>query len=56
MDFITVTPKYKGNNVSMIMVDILAKYGNLLYLSHPFKLSVVAKIFMEIVQNLNIIP
>ena len=56
MDFITDLPKLEGKNVIMVVVDQLTKYAHLCYLSHPFSASIVAAIFMDIVQNLHANP
>jgi hypothetical protein len=53
MDFITGLPKYEGKSVIMVIFDRLTKYANFCALSHPFKSSVVATTFMEIVQKLH---
>jgi hypothetical protein len=56
IDFITCLPKTKGKNVIMVVVDRLTKYAHVFSLSHPFKASIVATTFMEIVQKLHGIP
>ena len=37
----------------MVVVNILTKYAHFCALSHPFKASIVATIFMEIIQKLH---
>jgi hypothetical protein len=56
MDFITGLPKFEGKSVIMVIVDRLTKYTHFCALSHPFKASIVANTFMEIVQKLHGIP
>jgi hypothetical protein len=53
MDFITGLPKSEGKSVIMVIVDRLTKYAHFCALSHPFKASTVATVFMETVQNLH---
>ena len=53
MNFITVLPKSKGQNVIMVVVDRLIKYAHYIALSHPFTTSIVAKVFLENIQNLH---
>jgi IS30 family transposase len=53
MDFITGLPKSKGKSVIMVIVDRLTKYTHFCALSHPFKASIVATAFMEMVQKLH---
>ena len=53
MDFITGLPKSEGKSVIMVIVDRLTKYAHFFALSHPFKASTVATVFMEIVQKLH---
>jgi hypothetical protein len=56
MDFITWLPNYEGKSVIMVIFDRLTKYTHFCALSHPFKASIVATAFMEIVQKLHGIP
>jgi hypothetical protein len=56
MDFIIGLPKYKGKTIIMVVVDQLTKYAHFFSLSHPFKESIVAAIFMEIIQKLHVVP
>ena len=56
MDFITGLPKFEGNNVIMVVVDRLTKYAHYCVLSHPFKASIVATKFMDIIQKLHVNP
>jgi hypothetical protein len=53
MDFIIRLPKSKGKSVIMVIFDRLTKYVHFFSLSHPFKASIVAITFMEIVQKLH---
>ena len=53
MDFITGLSKSEGKSVIIVIVDRLTKYANFCALSHPFKDSIVATAFMEIVQKLH---
>ena len=46
MDFITGLPKSEGRSIIMVVVDRLTKYAHFCALSHPFKASTVATIFM----------
>ena len=52
MYFITDTPKSKGKNVIMVIINRLEKYAHLCAISHPFNASTIATTFMEIVQTL----
>jgi hypothetical protein len=56
MDFIIGLPKSEGKSVITVIVDRLTKYTHFCALSHPFKASTVATIFMETVQKLHGIP
>jgi len=56
MDFITSLPKSKGKSFIMVVVDWLKKYAHFFSLSLPFKSSIVATTFMEIVQKLHGVP
>jgi hypothetical protein len=56
MDFITWLPNYEGKSAIMVIFDRLTKYAHFCALSHPFKASIVATAFMEIVQKLHGIP
>ena len=53
MDFITGLPKSKGRSVIMVVFDRLTKYAHFYALSHPFKASIVANAFTEIIQKLH---
>ena len=53
MHFITSLPKYEGKSVIMVVVDRLTKYAHFCALSHPFKASIVATIFMDRIQKLH---
>ena len=53
MDFIIGLPKSEGKSVIMVNVDRLTMYAHLFALSHPFKASIFATTFMEIVQKLH---
>ena len=56
MDFITGLPKFEGKSVIVVVVDRLTKYEHFCALSHPFKASIIAIEFMEIIQKLNESP
>ena len=49
MDFIIGLPNSEGKSFIMVVVDRLTKYAHLCALSHPFKASTFANLFMEIV-------
>jgi len=49
MDFIIGLPKSKGNNFIMVFLYRITKYAHFFTLSHPFKESIVATTFMEII-------
>ena len=53
MDFIKGLPMSKGKNVIMVVVDRLTKYENFCALYHPFKSSIIAAKFMEIVEKVH---
>jgi hypothetical protein len=53
MDFIISLPKYEGKTIITVVVDRLTKYAHFSSLSHPFKASIVATKFMEIVQKIH---
>ena len=50
MDFITCLPKSEGKSVIIVVVDRLTKYAHFCALSHPFKYSIIATTFMEIIK------
>jgi hypothetical protein len=56
MDFIIGLPKSKEKSFTMVIVDRIKKNTHFFALSHPFKASIVATTFMEIVQKLHGIP
>lgn len=56
MDFIMGLPKSEGKSVIMVVVDRLTKHAHFCALSHPFKDSIVATAFMDIVQKLHGTP
>ncbi|KAJ1703435.1 hypothetical protein LUZ63_003214 [Rhynchospora breviuscula] len=56
MDFITGLPKYEGKEVILVIVDRLTKYAHFLSLSHPFKASTVAQLFLDNVYKLHGLP
>jgi hypothetical protein len=56
MDFITCLPKSEGNIVIMVVVDRVTNHAHFFSLSHPFKESTVAAIFMEKIPNLHGVP
>ena len=56
MDFITCLPKSEGKSVTVVVVDRLTKYEHFCALSYPFKESMVANSFMEIVQKIHGTP
>ena len=56
MDFIIGLPKSEGKSVIMVVADRLTKYAHFCALSHPFKASIVANYFMEMVQKLHGTP
>jgi hypothetical protein len=47
MDFVEGLPKSKGNDVILVVVDILTKYAHLLPLSHPYTVQKVADLFIN---------
>jgi hypothetical protein len=53
MDFITGLPKSEGKSVIMVIVDRLTKYAHFCALSHLFKSSTVATVFIETIQKLH---
>jgi hypothetical protein len=53
MDFITKLPKSEGKSVIMVIVDRMTKYAHFCSISHPFKSSIVATVFMETIQKLH---
>ena len=53
MDFITGLPKSEGNIFILEVVDRITEYAYFFSLSHPFKSSTVATVFMETIQKLH---
>ena len=51
MDFIIGLPKSEGKSVIMVVVDILTKYANFCALSHQFKASTIATVFVETIRK-----
>jgi hypothetical protein len=49
-------PKSEGKSVIMVVFDRLTKYAHFCALSHPFKASIVATSFMDIVKKLHRTP
>ncbi|KAJ1687481.1 hypothetical protein LUZ63_018871 [Rhynchospora breviuscula] len=56
MDFITKLPKSDGKEVILVVVDRLTKYAHFLSLSHPFKASTVAQVFLDGIYKLHGLP
>ncbi|KAJ4807007.1 polyprotein [Rhynchospora pubera] len=56
MDFITGLPKSDGKDVILVVVDRLTKYSHFLALSHPFKATDVAHVFLDQVYRLHGLP
>jgi Integrase core domain len=56
MDFISGLPKSKGKDVLMVIIDKLTKYCHLVALSHPFKASDIAQVFLDNIYKLHGLP
>jgi transposase InsO family protein len=56
MNFISGLPKSKGKDVLMVIIDKLIKYCHLVALSHPFKASDIAQIFLDNIYKLYGLP
>ncbi|KAJ4750063.1 polyprotein [Rhynchospora pubera] len=56
MDFISGLPKSEGKEVILVIVDRLTKYAHFLSLSHPYKASHVAQLFLDNVYKLHGLP
>ncbi|KAJ3704209.1 hypothetical protein LUZ61_007914 [Rhynchospora tenuis] len=56
MDFISGLPKSEGKEVIFVIVDRLTKYAHFLSLSHPYKASTVAQLFLDTVYKLHGLP
>ena len=53
MEFITGLPNSKGKSFIMVVFDRITNYEHFCALHHPFKASIVATAFMEIIQKLH---
>ena len=56
IDFIEGLPKSNGKSVILVVVDQLSKYAYFGSLAHPYKASIVAQSFMDIIFKLHGIP
>jgi hypothetical protein len=53
MDFMCGLPRSEGKDVILVIIDKLTKYYHLVALSHHFKATTVAGIFLDTVYKLN---
>jgi len=53
MDFIEGLPKSNGKLVILVVVDRLSKYAHFGLLAHPYKVAIVAKLFLDIIIKLH---
>jgi hypothetical protein len=56
MDFIVGLPKYGNKSMIMVAVDCLSKYAHFCALQQPFKVSIVAQVFMDNIFELHGMP
>jgi transposase InsO family protein len=56
MNFVSGLPKRKGKDVLMVIIVKLTKYCHLVALSHPFKASDIAQVFLDNVYKLHSLP
>jgi len=53
MDFIEGFSKSNGKSIILVVVDRLSKYAHFGSLVHPYKIAIVAKLFMDIIFKLH---
>ena len=56
MDFIEGLPRSEGKNCILVVVDRLTKFSHFLSLSHLFTTQEVAKLFLDSVIKLHVVP
>jgi Integrase zinc binding domain len=56
LDFVTGLPKCDGKEVIMVMVDRLTKFAHFVALSHPYSAITIAKVFLDNIYKLHILP
>lgn len=56
MDFMEGLPMSKGANVILVVVDRLTKYAHFLPLHHPYRASIVSKLFVDQIVRLHGVP
>jgi Integrase core domain/Integrase zinc binding domain len=56
IDFVCGLPRSEGKDVILVIIDKLIKYCHLVALSHPFKATTVAEIFLDTVYKLHGLP
>jgi hypothetical protein len=56
VDFVTGLPKSCGKDVLMVVIDKFTKYCHLITLTHPFKTSYIAQVFLDSIYKLHGLP
>lgn len=53
MDFIEGLPKFEGQDVVLVIIDMYIKYAHFISLSHPFTVSQVVRVFLNTIYKLH---
>jgi len=56
MDFIEGLPKSEGYSIILVIVDRLTKYAHFLPVRHPYTAISIAKLFLDTIVKLHVMP